>query len=290
MEPPVSVVVERGDVVESRHRAHAVAVRGGEVVRAAGDADLVTFMRSAAKPLQALPLALDEPDLPDVELAVACASHEATDEQLAAVRSLLARSGSSEDDLECGAKDGAKIRHNCSGKHAAMLLRSRRKGWPLPGYRLAGHPLQEEVRAIVSAAVSLAPEAIPTGTDGCGVVSFAVPLHAIALAFSRLARGELPGSDRVVATMRAHHGLVGGPTAADTALMDVLAGAFAKRGAEGLLCLGLSDGTGVAVKVEDGGNRAALPATAAFLGIEALTEAPVSDSRGERVGRIRADL
>ncbi len=123
MTGPLSVVVERGGIVESRHAAHAVAVQGGEVVDAAGDREALVFMRSAAKPLQALPLALEEPELAADELAIACASHEATDEQLAAVRALLDRSGSTEDDLECGAERGSRLAHNCSGKHAGMLLR-----------------------------------------------------------------------------------------------------------------------------------------------------------------------
>jgi len=288
MDPPLSVVVARGGVVESRHRAHAVAVRRGEVERAAGDRELVTFMRSAAKPLQALPLALEEPDLPEEELAIACASHDATDEQLAAVRSLLARAGAVEENLECGAEAGLRVRHNCSGKHSAMLLRSKRHGWPLPGYRLPGHPAQEEALRVVAAAAGLDPADVPAATDGCGVVTFALPLRTIAVAFARLAACELAGAERVVATMRARPDLVGGPGAADTALMRAIPGAIAKRGAEGLLCVGLANGTGIAVKVEDGANRAALPAAAAFLGVEELREAPLRNSRGDLVGAVRA--
>jgi L-asparaginase II len=288
MEPPLSVVVVRGGVVESRHRAHAVAVRRGEIVHAAGDPDLVTFMRSAAKPFQALPLALEERDLREEELVIACASHEATDEQLAAVRSLLERAGAGEGDLECGEQAGSRLRHNCSGKHAAMLLRSQRHAWPLPGYRLPGHPVQKEAQRVVADAAQVGAGAMPTATDGCGVVSFALPLRAMAVAFARLAAAELEGAERVVAAMRARPDLVGGPTAADTALMHAIPGAIAKRGAEGLLCVGLPDGAGIAVKVEDGANRAALPAAAAFLGVGALREAPVRNSRGEIVGEVRA--
>lgn len=288
MESPLSVVAERGAVVESRHVVHAVAVGDGQVVRAAGDAELVAFMRSAAKPLQALPLALEEPGLPEEELVIACASHEALPDQLAQVRALLARAGMTEADLECGEEGGARVRHNCSGKHAGMLLHAQRHEWPLPGYRLPGHPVQEEARALVAAATGIDADAIPTAVDGCGVVTFAVPLRAMALAFARLVRGELPGSERVVAAMRTHPELVGGPTASDSTLMRALSGSIAKRGAEGLLCVGLPDGTGVAIKVEDGANRAALPAAAAFLELPELAEAPLRNSRGDVVGAVRA--
>ncbi len=288
MAGPISVVVERGGVVESRHRVHVVTVRRGKVVETAGDPDLVAFMRSAAKPLQALPLAREVPELPDRELAIACASHEASEEQLDCVRALLDRSGSREDELECGEEQGSKLRHNCSGKHAAMLLHAKRNALPLPGYRLPAHPLQLELRRVVADAVGAPDDAIPTATDGCGVVTFALSLTAIATAFALLAAGELAGSTSVVEAMRRRPELVGGPTSPDTALMRSLAGAVVKRGAEGILCAGLDDATGVAVKVEDGGNRAAGPALAHVLGVEGLAAATVFNSRGDAVGRVFA--
>lgn len=282
----ISVLVERGGVVEARHTVHAVAVREGEVTEKAGDPEQVSFMRSAAKPLQALPLALEAIELPVEQLAIACASHEALPEHLAAVRALLDRSGSSEDELECGSPHGSRAAHPCSGKHAAMLLRAKRHGWPLPGYRLAGHPVQDESRRMVAEATGLDPGRIQTAVDGCGVVTFAVSLRAMAASFARLAGRDLAGSDRVAAAMLACPKLIGGPSAPDTTFMRAAAGALAKRGAEGLLCIGLPDGTGVAVKVEDGANRAALPAAAAFLGVAKLAERPVFNSRGEHVGRV----
>jgi L-asparaginase II len=282
----LSVTVTRGALAESRHCVHAVAVRNGAIVEAAGDPDLVTFMRSAAKPIQALPAVGGLRDLRSEEIAIACASHAASDEQLAAVRSLLARAGAHEDDLECGEQDGSKLRHNCSGKHAAMLLYARARGWPLAGYRLADHPLQQELVRLVGKAAGLAPSEIRTGTDGCGVVSFAMRLRDIATIFSRLVARQLPSAGRVVEAMRIHPELVGGPKAVDTAVMRALPGAIAKRGAEGVLCAGLPDGTGVAIKVEDGANRATGPAAGSFLHIPELVESPVFNSRGERVGLI----
>jgi L-asparaginase II len=284
---PVSVLVERGGTVESRHVVHVAAVREGKLVESAGDPELVTFFRSSAKPFQALPIALEEPGLPDEELAIACASHDGTPEHLAAVRALLARSGYTEDDLECGPERGARVNHNCSGKHAGMLLRVRRHGWPLP-YSPPDHPLQVELRGVIADALGVADPAV--AVDGCGVPTFAASLSAMARAFSRLVRGELPGSERITEVMRAHPVLIGGETAADTRLMLAVDGALAKRGAEGLLCAVLADGTGVAAKVEDGANRAAGPGLAAFLGIQELVEEPVINSRCEEVGRIVARL
>jgi L-asparaginase II len=283
----ITVAAERGGTVESRHRVHAVAVHHGEVVEAYGDPDLVTFMRSAAKPLQALPLALAAPDLPEEELAIACASHEARPEQLRAAGSLLARAGRVEEDLECGPEKGSRLRHNCSGKHAGMLLLCRLRGWPHEGYRLADHPLQQGMLTLVAEASGHEADRTPIAVDGCGVVTFALPLRAMATTFSRLATGQLDGAGRVVEAMLRHPELVGGPEASDTRVMRERAGAIAKRGAEGVLCVGLQDGTGIALKVEDGSNRAVLPAAGLFLGISAEAERPITNSRGEVVGSLK---
>jgi L-asparaginase II len=291
---PISVLARRGDVVEARHRVHAVAVRDGEVLAARGDPGLVTFMRSSAKPIQALPALRACPDLTGPEIAIACASHLGDDEQLAAVRSLLARAGAREDDLECGS-DGdptARIRHNCSGKHAAMLLLCRERGWATAGYRRADHPVQQAMLDEVAAAAEVAPGSIATAVDGCGVVTFALPLDRMAHAFSRLER--LDAGDRAAAAMRRRPELIRGLRAADTRLMRALPGWTAKGGAEGLLCGCAPDGTGVALKVEDGNTRAVRPALAAFLEtlgapLGEFARTPVTNSRGEVVGEIVAD-
>ena len=117
MAGPIQVEVTRGGVVEAVHTVHAVAVRDGRIVAEAGDPRLVTFLRSSAKPLQALPLVRARPDLADREIAIACASHLSRPEQLDAVRTLLGKAGASEADLETGAVP--PIDHNCWTNKAA---------------------------------------------------------------------------------------------------------------------------------------------------------------------------
>jgi L-asparaginase II len=282
---PISVAVEREGLVEAEHRVHAVRVRDGDVVEAWGDPELVTYMRSAAKPFQALPLARARVDLSEEELAIACASHGAAPEQVAAVEALLARSGSSEDDLECGPENGSRLRHNCSGKHAGMLCTCAARGWERHGYRLPEHPLQQELLALVEEATESAVEG--TAIDGCGVVTFALRLAAMANGFARLAKEEVAGGREVVGAMTGHPELVEGTGRAATEVMRALPGAVAKGGAEGLLCVGLPDGTGYALKVEDGASRATGPAAGLLLGLPALAETALENSRGEGVGKIR---
>ena len=293
---PIVVEATRGDVVEARHRADAVAVAGGAILASAGDAQLITYFRSSAKPIQALPLIRARADLDDVEIAIACASHLARPEQLDAVRSLLAKAPADEDDLECGTRGAdfgpTRIEHNCSGKHAGLLALCRARGWPTRDYRLLEHPCQQVMLDEVAAAVEVDPQKIPIGVDGCGIPTFALTLERMAHAFSRLA--ELDGGARAIAAMRVHPELIRGPAAADTLLMQTQPGWVAKGGAEGLLCAVSEDGIGVALKVEDGGQRAVRSALAAFLarlGIDAgeLGAVPIENSRGEIVGELRAD-
>src|SRR5579864_6102002 len=276
-------------MVEARHRVHAVAVRGGDIVAAAGEPDLTCFMRSSSKPLQALPLARARDDLDDSELAIASASHRATDGQIAAVRALLNKAPAAEDDLECGLQEGRppqRVFHNCSGKHAGMLALCRAHGWPTSGYRLPDHPVQQAALAAHVEATESEPSA--TATDGCGVVTFAFPLERMAHAFARLP--QLPGGARVTGAMRARPDLLGGPDGADFHLMQLASGWYAKGGAEGLLCAG--DGTtGIALKSEDGSSRPLKPALAAFLGQLGIDLAPpastkINTSSEELVGEI----
>jgi L-asparaginase II len=279
--------VRRGAVIEARHRIHAVAVKDGRVIDRAGDPDLVALLRSSAKPFQAVPLVRELPDLPYDEIAIACASHAARDEQLEAVRSLLARSNATEDDLECGEQDGSRLRHNCSGKHAGMLLLAHLHGWPRAGYRLPDHPVQREIAKVVAEAAEVS-EDLETATDGCGVPTHALPLERMARMFGRLARGALAGCEPVVEAIRTHPDLLGDVGGVDVSVMKAVDGAIAKGGAEALLCIGLPDGTGIALKVEDGSWRALGPATGAFLGVNDLRSSPLFNSRGEEVGSIAA--
>jgi L-asparaginase II len=287
MTEPLRVAVRRGAIPESVHEVHAVAVRDGNAVAAAGDPSLTASLRSSAKPLQALPLARAYESLSEEQLTIAAASHYGTPRHVEAVRSLLAATGGREEELECGLQKGRPqepVFHNCSGKHAGMLAVCRANGWPVDGYRRAEHPLQRLLLDEVADAAELQPEEVPTGLDGCGVVAFGLPLQRAALAFARLE--ELDGGRRLVAAMRANPVLVGGEGATDTELMQAQPGSVAKGGAEGLMCVLAPDGTGLALKVVDGNSRALRPALAAFgpeLGLElpAFAEVTVSNGHGE---------
>ena len=266
----IRVTVRRGNVVEATHRVH-VATTDGE---SWGDPGLAFFLRSSAKPIQAIPFVEGYADLDDDEIAIACASHRAEPAQLAAVRKVLARAGATPDDLENGLQEcrpEGKVGHNCSGKHAGMLAACRAHGWPLHPYREPTHPLQQRIAELFEG---------ETAVDGCGVPTFATTLQGAAALLTR-------APARIRAAMRARPELVGGSTGAtDTDLMRLRDGWIAKGGAEGLLCAAHEDGRGIALKSEDGAYRAIRPALAVVLGIDEFRETPVRSSLGDVVGSI----
>ena len=339
----------RGHVVESRHRVSAAVVdAGGRLVACTGDPDLVTFWRSCAKPIQVLPLiedgGADALGITDAEVALACASHNGEPRHLAVATSLLEKAGCSETDLACGphpslspavaremAEHGQKPRKlhsNCSGKHAAMLALARFHGWPPADYRKPEHPVQRRLLDEAAAWTGVEKTKIGQGTDGCGVVSYALPLRSMALAYARLGAGlgvgdwglgrpeshGLPTADsstpnphsptpasRVLRAIVADPFLIAGTGRLCTEVIASSKGAVvAKVGADGVYCAAVpAAGLGLAMKVEDGDMDAARPALLALLEILAPGAVRVADTfrspgirntLGEEVGHLVARI
>jgi L-asparaginase II len=308
------VIVEnrRGTVVESRHTVHAAVVDGaGKLVAQAGNPDLVTFWRSAAKPFQALPLVEDGVaerfKLTRQELALACASHSSEPGQVALVREFLQKIGCSERDLMCGphrplsdavAKDyetrGVRLTavySNCSGKHAGMLALAKHHGWPIEFYARIEHPVQQRCLAEVSRWTDVPAKQIGVAVDGCGVACFALPLRNMALAYAHL-------PPAVAEPMVLHPELIAGDGRPCTEMMRAHPGrVITKVGAEGVYsALLIREGLGVTLKVEDGHSVAsslAIAAVLAELGLKpqpaSLLTRPITNSRGETVGEMRVN-
>jgi L-asparaginase II len=278
----------RGRIVESVHYgAVAVVDSSNRLVAWLGDPQYVTYMRSSAKPLQALPFIERGGDqafhLTSRELAIICASHDGTDEQVEVVKGIQAKVGVQESDLLCGThpsfhaptqeamlKSGEQPtpnRNNCSGKHTGMLAHARMRGLPISDYINPDHPIQRTILETVSEMCGLPVEKIEVGIDGCSAPNFALPLYNAALGFARLcdprglATERAAACRRIVAAMMANPLMVGGPGRFDTRLMEVCSGRIvAKVGAEGFFCIGImagalgagSPGIGIAIKVSDG--------------------------------------
>lgn len=321
----LDVVVTRGAIVESQHRVHAVvADASGRIIGAARERDRVTHWRSCAKPFQVMPLidggGFDRIGWGDDQLALAVASHGGEPEHVALAEAMLTSIGMEVGDLACGPHDPlaqrgqkalrdkgshpSRLHNNCSGKHAAMLAHAHSSGWPAFGYERRDHPVQRDCLHEVAKWTGLAPAEIVQSVDGCGCVEFAVPLDAMARAYARLAdaaRRSAGTPARIVHAMQTRPFLVGGSDRFDSALIEATEGrVIAKIGAEGIHSVAIIDeGIGIAVKVEDGAQRAQFPAVLAVLQhlgalpadlpprLAEFRQRPLRNSRGEIVGEVR---
>ncbi|MDP9343053.1 MAG: asparaginase [Actinomycetota bacterium] len=300
-DPATLVRVLRSGLEESIHLGHvAVWDAQGRLLAHAGEPEQSVFARSCMKPLQAaVSLSVmgdDAEQLSDREVAVMCASHNGEEVHVATVLGILGRAGLDAEalrnppgwplDPDTMANAGAQRRelHNCSGKHAGMVLATVRAGWDRSQYLEATEPLQQRVLQAVLRGTD-APE-VRVGIDGCGVPVHGMALSRMAMLFARLADPDRwdalgPFVRRATAAMVSEPYLVAGRKRTDTAVMEVAPNVVVKGGAEGLMCASALDrGLGVAVKVADGTARAAGPAL-----IHALAQLDVLDE--SQVDRLR---
>ena len=101
------VEITRGKIVESVHYGSVEVISAdGKTIRSYGDANNQYFLRSSAKPFQALAFieheGAEKYDLSLKEIAILCASHSGTDEHVSVLRALQKRIGIKESDLQCG--------------------------------------------------------------------------------------------------------------------------------------------------------------------------------------------
>lgn len=291
------VEVRRGETVESVHCGHLAIVDGdGELICSLGNPGIVTFMRSAAKPFQAMPFlmsgAAEAFGFNEREIALSCGSHNGEPLHTDTAAKMLEKAGLSEKDLRCGAHDPfnielsrkmiaaheppTQLHNNCSGKHAAMVAFAKHIGAPLDSYESQAHPIQQQILETVEKFSGFSREEIGIGIDGCAAPNFALPLRTMAQMFAKLV---FPPKDfdaelreacrRIVSAMMSYPEMVGGSLTErlDTEIMRAASGRIiSKIGAEGVYLAGVlpspkfKRGLGIALKIADGEDRRARPA------------------------------
>jgi L-asparaginase II len=174
-----------------------------------------------------------------------------------------------------------------------MLALAKHRGWPLAGYVGAEHPVQRRCLEEVSAWTGVPVDDVGQGIDGCGVLCFALPLRAMALAYARLGASRDATVRRIPAAMLAHPELTAGAGRPCTEIMKAFPGrVIAKVGAEGVYsALIVEQKVGVTLKVADGHSQAAVMALHAVLGEldvgAGAPRRPTRNSRGMVVGEMR---
>jgi L-asparaginase II len=297
MSAEILAKVIRGNTVESVHRGHLIILTGdGQVLHSSGNPKTVTFIRSSAKPFQAMPFitsgACDEYMFSEEELALACASHSGERIHVRIAEQMLVRLEMYEAYLRCGAhlpfnereaermlrenEPPTQLHNNCSGKHAAMLAVARHIEADLQTYEELDHPVQQLILEAFAAFTGIPANKIKIGVDGCAAPNFALPVSAMAQAFVNLVS---PPDDidpklrdaaaRIVSAMVKFPELIGGTERLDTMLMQAAPERIiSKVGADGVwLCAVLPcekwpKGLGIALKIEDGDDRRARPVVA----------------------------
>lgn len=289
------VEVKRGSITESRHRGHIVVVDPeGKLIASLGAPENVTYLRSSAKPFQAIPLlitgAADRFGFTDREVALACGSHNGEPIHTELVASMLKKIGLGPEALHCGAHEpyGAEaaldlrkrgqqptaLHNNCSGKHAGMLAVALHLGAPIENYESPENPVQKAVADVVSQFSGVAVTDMAVGVDGCAVPVFGITVKAMALAYARLVsppasfdKKTRDACERIVRVMSTYPELIGGTSdRLDTELMRAAPQRLvSKVGAEGVYTAGIKpseewpQGLGIALKIEDGDDKRARP-------------------------------
>ena len=270
-----------GEIVDLYHYGHiAVADVHGNILWSLGDPHRVTYSRSSAKPIQAIPVvesgAVDEYGITEKELAVMCASHNAEDFHTEAVLSILQKAGLNENYLQCGThyplaaymenrlkEEGiapTPVHNNCSGKHSGMLISAKIRSEELDDYYLPSHPLQMRITETIAEMCEYPADQIVIGCDGCGVPVHAMPLFKFAQGYAKMSKPETLGADRgktvrrLTSAMTAYPEMVAGTATFTTELMQAFGDRlFCKSGASAYYAIGLKGkGIGITMKMEDG--------------------------------------
>jgi len=262
---PLAVHLLREGLTESVHVCEVVAADDrGRTLMVAGQGSTPVFARSTLKPFQALAAlsagAKERFQLGERDLAILCSSHAGTMTHARQVFRVLWRAELEPDALLCPIPAGAEspLVHNCSGKHAGMLLTARLHNWTLHDYAHRHHPVQALVRSHLGDLLRMPAEELLAARDDCGVPTYQIQLSQLATLYAHLAAGQRPDLETLMRAMIHQPFLVAGEGRFDTEVMRLSGGTVvSKSGAEGVQCLGrVGEGLGIAIKVRDGAARA----------------------------------
>ena len=277
----------RGNLVENLYCGDiAIVDYKGNTISSVGNDKKITYWRSAAKPIQVIPViysgATDKFNFTDREIAIMASSHNGEEIHIDLIYKILDKLDLDEEALLCGIhppfyKPAADylyknkipispVYNPCSGKHIAQLALCRHFGWRTNNYYKKEHPVQQMILEIITKISEYPNEKIFLGIDGCGVPVFGLPIKNMSLAYARIANWKSlnveyqQAAKRIFESMTKYPEIIGGTKRFDTDIMKILGDKLiAKSGADGIFCIGTRNGVGITVKMESG-NMKLLPA------------------------------
>ena len=270
----------RGELLDLTHYGYITIVdEKGKVIYSAGDSNAMVFYRSASKPIQCLPVIARDIDkkygITEKESAIFAGSHMGEKFHVETLKSIFKKADLKYDDLimkpatpsaayanEERIKEGlpkSKFYHNCSGKHAALMLTQRELGGDIKDYWKIDSVGQQEVLRTMSVFSEFPEEKVIIGIDGCGVPVFAYPMKNIAIAFKNLACIDtikddilMEAAHKFVPRMNKAPEMIRG-TGSRCTVLNADPNIIAKSGANGVYCIGLKkERIGIAFKTVDG--------------------------------------
>ena len=281
MSNPILVEAWRGETLESFHRGVICVVdEMNNIIYSKGDIYQECFPRSAMKFLQHIPLlesgAVEKFGFTLKEIAIMCGSHNAEEEHIDTVNSILEKIKLDRYALQCGAhypmlskdfvpmyasgKMPNDIHNNCSGKHAGFLALCVFNNWNIEDYLSPEHPSQLLIKKTCASMYEISESSMNYAFDGCSAPIYNVsPFHQAVgyknlICFEKYNDARKKACKMIIDAVSQYPEMVAGTDRYCTDMMRIcVSEVIGKTGAEGIFCLGFKNKKwGVCIKIDDG--------------------------------------
>jgi len=315
--PDLLAYTIRNNGIETLHYGWVVVLNNDKnILYKKGNPNDAVFLRSCAKPIQAIPLIEENHKIKEVEMAVICGSHSGSKKHLKILRNFMKRFCLKASGLKCSIhypldeKERNKLisknikpsvlHNNCSGKHLGMLYMCKQKKWDLKTYLSRSHPLQKIILNYVKTLSETSN--IKIGTDGCGVPTFSLPIKNIAIMFSTFTKEKC--FQQIIRSIKNYPYYMGSKGQIDSEIIATSKKKLiSKVGAEGIIIVAFN-GNCAAIKIADGSPKIRSFVTLKLLQklgwlterdikgsvLEEVSKGVIKNHAGTIIGKIKSNL
>lgn len=270
LKPELLAITLRGNHIETIHQGWiCVLNKDKKIIYKKGNILNNVFLRSLAKPIQAISIIESNLNVLPHELAIISGSHSGSRKHLKLLKKIIKKHKLHLNNLQCGThipfdKDEQKniilnkisltqLHNNCSGKHLGMLAVCKKNNWDLKTYLNPSHPAQKSILKNIRELSET--NKILIATDGCGVPTFAIPVINIAKMFSNFTNSKNKKYHKIISAICKNPFFAGGINQIDTEIIKASKGKLlAKVGAEGIIAVAYK-GHSAVIKIADGSQK-----------------------------------